>query len=115
MNWFGFGFNGFGQIIPTDVKCKVSTPVLLSDACGSDCRVSGSWSSRAAVIHTDGEKKPSVSSLMDVSTTMFLTSICCISMLYCNIILINFLFFSFFSYVFTIFQIYVRDASQTRS
>ncbi|XP_056596567.1 RCC1 domain-containing protein 1 isoform X2 [Triplophysa dalaica] len=61
MNWFGFGFNGFGQIIPTDVKCKVSTPVLLSDAFGSDCRVSGSWSSRAAVIHTDSGSRVCVS------------------------------------------------------
>lgn len=61
MNWFGFGFNGFGQIIPSDVKCKVSTPVLLSDSCGSDCRVSGSWSSRAAVIHTDSGSRVCVS------------------------------------------------------
>lgn len=64
MNWFGFGFNGFGQIISADVKCKVSTPVLLSDARGSDCRVSGSWSSRAAVIHTNSKKN--LQSLMDV-------------------------------------------------
>ncbi|XP_057183449.1 RCC1 domain-containing protein 1-like isoform X1 [Triplophysa rosa] len=64
MNWFGFGFNGFGQIIAADVKCKVSTPVLLSDARGSDCRVSGSWSSRAAVIHTDSGSRVCVSGFL---------------------------------------------------
>ncbi|CAM4733826.1 unnamed protein product [Leuciscus chuanchicus] len=58
MNWFGFGFNGFGQIRPADVTCKVNTPVLISDVCRScvirsDCRVRASWSSRAHVHHTD--------------------------------------------------------------
>ncbi|XP_016399022.1 RCC1 domain-containing protein 1-like, partial [Sinocyclocheilus rhinocerous] len=60
MNWFGFGFDGFGQIRPADVSgqvwCKVSTPVLISDVCRSDCsrvRVRASWSSRADVHHTD--------------------------------------------------------------
>ncbi|XP_051548669.1 RCC1 domain-containing protein 1-like [Myxocyprinus asiaticus] len=63
MNWFGFGFNSFGQISPADefgqVNCKVSTPVLLSDACTScmirsDCRVNVSWSTRADVHQTNG-------------------------------------------------------------
>ncbi|XP_016389136.1 RCC1 domain-containing protein 1 [Sinocyclocheilus rhinocerous] len=63
MHWFGFGFNGFGQISQADVsgqtvKCNVNTPVLLSEMCRScvirsDCRVRGSWSSRADVHHTD--------------------------------------------------------------
>ncbi|XP_058624074.1 RCC1 domain-containing protein 1 isoform X2 [Onychostoma macrolepis] len=62
MNWFGFGFDGFGQIRPSDVSgqvsCKVSTPVLISDVCRSgvirsDCRVRASWSSRADVHHPD--------------------------------------------------------------
>ncbi|XP_073725113.1 RCC1 domain-containing protein 1 [Misgurnus anguillicaudatus] len=57
MSWFGFGFNGFGQIRPADVSgkvnCKVSTPVLISDLCGSEWRISACWSSRACVIHTD--------------------------------------------------------------
>uniref|UniRef100_A0A672KE21 RCC1 domain containing 1 n=1 Tax=Sinocyclocheilus grahami TaxID=75366 RepID=A0A672KE21_SINGR len=63
MHWFGFGFNGFGQISPADVsgqivKCEVNTPVLLSEMCRacvirSDCRVRGSWSSRADVHHSD--------------------------------------------------------------
>ncbi|XP_051740002.1 RCC1 domain-containing protein 1 [Ctenopharyngodon idella] len=62
MNWFGFGFNGFGQIRPADVSgqvtCKVNTPVLISDVCRScvvrsDCRARASWSSRARVHHTD--------------------------------------------------------------
>jgi len=55
MNWFGFGFNGFGQIRPADVTCKVNTPVLISDVCRSDCRVRASWSSRAHVHHSDGK------------------------------------------------------------
>ncbi|XP_073687954.1 RCC1 domain-containing protein 1 [Garra rufa] len=55
MNWFGFGFNGFGQIRPADVSgqvtCKVNTAVLISeDECRS-CRVRASWSSRADVHH----------------------------------------------------------------
>ncbi|KAI2648616.1 RCC1 domain-containing protein 1 [Labeo rohita] len=61
MNWFGFGFNGFGQIRPADaseqVTCKVKIPVRISDVCRS-CRVTGSWSSRADVHHTDCNKFP---------------------------------------------------------
>ncbi|XP_048014818.1 RCC1 domain-containing protein 1 [Megalobrama amblycephala] len=62
MNWFGFGFSGFGQIRPADVSgqvtCKVITPVLISDVCRScvvrsDCRLRASWSSRAHVHHAD--------------------------------------------------------------
>ncbi|TRY96017.1 hypothetical protein DNTS_002168 [Danionella cerebrum] len=51
--WFGFGFNGFGQICPVEsggqAKVKVSTPELLVSA--SDCGVKGSWSSRADLHH----------------------------------------------------------------
>ncbi|XP_043083832.1 RCC1 domain-containing protein 1 [Puntigrus tetrazona] len=57
MSWFGFGFNGFGQIRPWDVSgqvsCKVNKPVLISDVFRSHCRVRASWSSRADVHHTD--------------------------------------------------------------
>uniref|UniRef100_A0A9J7YGQ9 RCC1 domain containing 1 n=1 Tax=Cyprinus carpio carpio TaxID=630221 RepID=A0A9J7YGQ9_CYPCA len=55
MTWFGFGFDGFGQMRPAGVSgqasCNVNTPVLISDVCGSECgvRVRASWSSRADV------------------------------------------------------------------
>lgn len=55
MTWFGFGFDGFGQMRPAgvsgQVSCNVNTPVLISDVCGSECgvRVRASWSSRADV------------------------------------------------------------------
>ncbi|KAJ8393155.1 hypothetical protein AAFF_G00068380 [Aldrovandia affinis] len=64
MIWFGFGFNGFGQIYSTakesvsdgDVEVKVFAPVKLSD-CGSDGekrqQLAASWS-RAAVLRHGG-------------------------------------------------------------
>ncbi|XP_056308023.1 RCC1 domain-containing protein 1 isoform X2 [Danio aesculapii] len=64
MSWFGFGFNGFGQISRADVngqvKCKVKSPVLISgDECESgvnrsDCRIRACWSSRADLQQTSG-------------------------------------------------------------
>ncbi|XP_073798700.1 RCC1 domain-containing protein 1 isoform X1 [Danio rerio] len=62
MSWFGFGFNGFGQISRADVsgqvKCKVNSPVLISDdECKSgvnrsDRRIRACWSSRADLQQT---------------------------------------------------------------
>ncbi|XP_050956277.1 RCC1 domain-containing protein 1 [Labeo rohita] len=71
MNWFGFGFNGFGQIRPADaseqVTCKVKIPVRISDVCRS-CRVTGSWSSRADVHHTDSGSHVCVSGFVSGSS-----------------------------------------------
>ncbi|KAK2867738.1 hypothetical protein QQF64_023510 [Cirrhinus molitorella] len=64
MYWFGFGFNGFGQIRPADVGCRVNTPIQISDEESRSWRVRASWSSRADVHHTDSGGHVRVSGFM---------------------------------------------------
>lgn len=55
MRWFGFGFNGFEQIIPHDElnkeglsEVKIIRPVeLTSQKDGRDCKIRACWSRRA--------------------------------------------------------------------